>query len=114
MWETVDVMVDDTPTSAQSMMSRSVDVSQPGPQVGKAPPIDTFTGQNPDVVWEDWLSTFELVANWNGWYEEEKLLQLARHKALQEWNLVRESSCLLATQEMQSHLDYGSTRFLIH
>ena len=56
-------------------------------RVGKAPPIDTFTGENSDVLWEDWLPTFERAAYWNNWSEDEKLLQLAeylRKKALQE------------------------------
>ena len=55
-------------------------------RVGKAPPIDTFTGENPDTLWEDWLPTFERAAHWNHWTEEERLLQLAgylRKKALQ-------------------------------
>ena len=44
-------------------------------RVGKVPPIDTFTGENCDVLWEDWLPTFERVAHWNNWSEDEKLLQ---------------------------------------
>ena len=54
---------------------------------GKAPPIDTFTGENCDVLWEDWLPTFERAAHWNSWSEDKKLLQVAgylRRKALQE------------------------------
>ena len=35
-------------------------------RVGKAPPIHTFTGENCDVLWEDWLPTFEWAAHWNG------------------------------------------------
>jgi len=31
---------------------------------GKAPPMDLFTDQS-DVLWEDWLPTFELAAAWN-------------------------------------------------
>ena len=83
-------------------------------RVGKAPPIDTFTGENPDTLWEDWLPTFERAAHWNHWTEEEKLLQLAgylRKKALQEWNLMSETqkhSFKIATKEMQNRLDPGS------
>ena len=97
------------------MMSRSVDVRQPGPRVGKAPPIDTFTGKKPDIVWEGLLPTFELAANWNGW-DEEKLLQLAghlRHKALQEWNLLSDvvrSSYLLACREKIGNPYFISSR----
>ena len=47
------------------------------PRAGRAPPIDTFTGESADVLWEDWLPIFERAAHWNNWSEEEKLLQLA-------------------------------------
>ena len=83
-------------------------------RVGKAPPIDTFTGENSDVLWEDWLPTFERAAHWNDWSEDEKLLQLAgylRKKALQEWNLLsgtQRSSFTVAIEEMQNRLDPGS------
>ena len=58
---------------------------------GKAPPVDTFTGMDPESRIEDWLPTLKMVANWNGWTEDDLLLQLAGHmkgRALQEWNLV--------------------------
>ena len=49
--------------------------------------MDPFTDQS-NVLWEDWLPTFELAtAAWNNWIKEEKLLQLAGHlrdKASQE------------------------------
>ena len=83
-------------------------------RVGKAPPIDTFTGVNCDVLWVDWVPTFERAAHWNNWSEDEKLLQLAgylRKKALQEWNLLsatQKSSFIVATEEMQNRLDPGS------
>ena len=83
-------------------------------RVGKAPLIDTFTGENSDVLWEDWLPTFERATHWNYWSEDEKLLQLAwylRKKALQEWNLLsgtQKSSFSVATEEMQNRLDPGS------
>ena len=44
---------------------------------GKAPQVDAFTGESPNVLWEDWIPTFERAAIWNGWSDEEKLLQLA-------------------------------------
>ena len=74
-------------------------------RVGKAPPIDTFTGKNCDVLWEDWLPTFEWATSWNSWSEGKKLLQLVyfRRKALQEWNLfsaTQKSSFTMATKEM--------------
>ena len=46
---------------------------------GKALPVEPFTGEKPDVLWEDWIPTFERAAVWNGWKEQDKLLQLAGH-----------------------------------
>jgi len=57
---------------------------------GKAPPVDLFNDHG-DMLWKDWLPTFELAAAWNNWTEEEKLWQLAGHlrgKASQEWTLL--------------------------
>ena len=58
--------------------------------------MDLFTDQN-DVLWEDWLLTFELAAAWNNWTEEEKLWQLAGHlrgKVSQEWTLLSDTDKL--------------------
>ena len=47
----------------------------------KAPPVDAFTGVDPEIRFEDWLPTLKKVV----------LLQLARHlkgRALREWNLL--------------------------
>ena len=43
----------------------------------KAPPVEPYTGENPDILWEEWLPMFERAASWNGWTEQDKLLQLA-------------------------------------
>ena len=57
---------------------------------------------------------FKRVANWNGWGEQDKLLQLAGHlrgKAQQEWSLLSDShksTFATATAEMQNRLDPGS------
>ena len=80
---------------------------------GKAPPVDPFTGEQPDVLWEDWLSTFERASTWNGWSESEKLLQLAGHlrgKALQEWTLLGADATKnfgTALAALQNRLDPG-------
>ena len=40
---------------------------------------------------DSWLSTLERASVWNGWSEEETLMQLPgylRNRALQEWNLL--------------------------
>jgi len=42
---------------------------------GKAPPVDPYSGENPDVLWEEWLLIFNRAASWNGWTESDKLLQ---------------------------------------
>ena len=60
---------------------------------GRAPPVDPFTGEDPEVRLEDWIPSLRRVADWNEWTEEELLLQLAGHlrgRALQEWNLLEE------------------------
>ena len=67
-----------TPVHSPATVSNTSDVMTPGrlesemvgrnhhtSRVGKAPPIDTFTVENCDVLWEDWLPTFEWAASWN-------------------------------------------------
>ena len=61
------------------------------PRKGKAPPIDTFSGD--DSNFEDWLPALQRCATSNGWSDDETLLQLAgylRARALEEWNLMDE------------------------
>ena len=58
---------------------------------GKAPPVDAFTWESPEVSLEDWLPALQRAAEWNGWTLEDRLIQLAGHlrgRALQEWNLL--------------------------
>ena len=58
---------------------------------GKAPPVDSFTGESPNILFEDWLPALQRAADWNRWSDEETLIQLAgylRGRALQEWNLL--------------------------
>ena len=80
---------------------------------GKAPPVDLFTGEGTDVVWEYWLPTLERTATWNNWTENEKLLQLAGHlqnKAAQEWTLLsiaEKSTFISATRALGARLDRG-------
>lgn len=83
---------------------------------GKAPPVECFSGDDADVTWDDWLTTLERAATWNGWSESEKLLQLAGHlkgKAIQEWNLMEEAdktSYNRATVALRGRVDQGSTK----
>ena len=44
---------------------------------GKAPPVDPFTGENPEIWFEDWLPSLNQASTWNEWMDEELLLQLA-------------------------------------
>ena len=80
---------------------------------GKASQVDAFTGGNPENHLEDWLPTIDRAAIWNGWTEEEQLLQLADHmreQALQERNLLSEDNKAMYTtafQALQNHLDPG-------
>ena len=58
---------------------------------GKAPPIDPFTGESPDVLFEDWYPALQRAAEWNNWSQGETLIQLAGYlhgRALQEWTLL--------------------------
>ena len=76
--------------------------------------MEPYTGENPDILWEEWLPMFERAASWNGWTEQDKLLQLAGHlhgKALQGWSLLSDSdrsTFTIATAEMQNRLDPSS------
>lgn len=45
----------------------------------KVPPVDSFIGENPEVRIDDWLPALERASTWNGWSEEERLMQLAGH-----------------------------------
>ena len=78
---------------------------------GKAPPIEWFSGDSYEVLFDDWLPSLEQTAEWNGWSESDKLLRLAGHlkgKALQEWMLVdqkEKSSYVAATAALRTCLD---------
>ena len=81
---------------------------------GKAPPVDAYTGENAEVRFEDWLPTLERAASWNGWSDDERLMQLAgylRGRALQEWNLLAvedKATYEAATRVLRTRLDPGN------
>ena len=81
---------------------------------GKAPPVDSFKGSDPEVRFDDWLPTLERAAYWNGWSEEEKLIQLAGHlrgKAAREYSLLsseEKQSFSIAVETRWACLDAGS------
>ena len=80
---------------------------------GKAPPVDPFTGENPEIWFEDWLPSLNRASTWNEWTDEELLLQLAGHlrgRALQEWALLDEASKKTypsAVESLRARLDPG-------
>ena len=43
----------------------------------KAPPVDKFTGEDPELRFEDWLPALQWAARWNDRGPEEQLIQLA-------------------------------------
>ena len=78
---------------------------------GKAPPVNEFSGEDPECLLEDWLPSLERTSLWNTWSEEEQMIQLAgylRGRALQEWNLLRpdqRATYAQATESLRSRLD---------
>jgi len=59
-----------------------------GPTImkGKAPPVDPFSSEGSDSLFEEWLQSFECVATRNDWTDAEKMIQLTsylRGKTLQ-------------------------------
>ena len=84
------------------------------PRRGKAPPVDAFSGENPEVRFDDWLPALKRAADWNSWDKDELLIQLAGHlrgQALQEWNLLgatEREAYDTAVTALRSKLDPGS------
>ena len=99
-------------TAAVSPRQQDTSTVQPA-RKGKAPPVDLFTDEGSDVLWEDWLPTLERTATWNNWTENEKLLQLAGHlqnKPAQEWTLLsiaEKATFISATRALGARLDRG-------
>ena len=84
------------------------------PRRGKAPPVDSFTGENPEVRLDDWLPSLLRASTWNEWTDDELLLQFAGHlrgRALQEWALLSTTSketYSAAVESLRARLDPGS------
>ena len=82
---------------------------------GKAPPVEPFTGEDQAVKLEDWLPILKRASAWNGWSQEEQLLQFAGHLrgcALQEWDLLSEGDRATfdaAVSALRERLDPGGT-----
>ena len=81
---------------------------------GKAPPIDSFTGEDNEVRFEDWIPTLERAVTWNNWTDEKTLIQLPRYlcgRALEEWNLLtytERSTYQSAITALRIRLDPGN------
>ena len=92
-------------TAAVETLSEDVSLSEAGAvfrdRQGKALPVDPFKCSDPEFIFEDWLPTLERAATWNGWSEDEKLMQLAGHlhgKAACEYSLLSsEEKCAFPT-----------------
>ena len=52
-----------------SLAPRSIHASAPASR-GKAPPVNEFSGEDPECLLEDWLPSLERVSLWNVWSEE--------------------------------------------
>ena len=101
------------PTNVIDDIDTSILQTLPGRR-GKAPPVESFTGEGSSVHWDDWLPTLERAATWNNWSEQEKLIQLAGHlrgRAQREWDIMAEgskTSFSAAVKTLQARLDSGS------
>ena len=88
-------------------------VGTKGPRRGKAPPVDSFSGEDERMRFEEWLPALVRASAWNRWSEEDLLIQLAGHlrgRALQEWNLipaVNKTTYAKAVSTLQERLDPG-------
>ena len=108
------VALQNNATETAVVSSRQLDTSTSQPvRKGKAPPVDLFTGEGSDVLWEDWFPTLERTTTWNNWTENEKMLQLAGHlrnKAAQEWaplSTADKTTFTSATRALGARLDRG-------
>ena len=104
-------VVADTGVRTASRVTHSVSEPHPISRTGKAPPIDPFDGETNGVTFEDWLPTLQRAAAWNGWTDDDSLVQLAgylRKRALQEWNLLTDEerkTFSSATTALHNRLD---------
>ena len=103
-----------TPSQPQELLRQEEVRDRPRQRKGKAPPVALFSGEDPEVRFDDWLPTLERAAQWNGWTMEERSMQLAGYlkgRALQEWGLLRAADRETYDQvasALRSRLDPGS------
>ena len=98
--------------SLTTMSPRECPVAQTrGKRQGKAPPVDSFSGESAELRFEDWLPSLERASTWNDWSEQEKLIQLAGHFRVKACNLFPEedkSTFSKAVARMKDVLGPGS------
>ena len=83
-----------TPPSSGRTVPASATHAPASSRKGKAPPFDTFSGEDPEIRLDDWVPSLQRASAWNGWTEEEELIQLAgslRGRALREWTMLADS-----------------------
>ena len=79
------------------------------------PPIDPFSGENPEVTIEEWLPSLQRAVDWNEWSESKILTQLAGHlrgRALQKWNLlddIDKENWQCSIKVLQNRLEHGNS-----
>ena len=112
--KSVSVTVKEEPSTLDSTSSTCASpvLGQEAPRKRrKAPPIEYFSAEDPEILLDDWLPTVERAAKWNGWNEEEHLMQLEGHlkgKALQEWTLMSKqerSDMGVGTAKLRERID---------
>ena len=84
-----------------------------GGRKGRAPPVDTFSGEDEAVRLDDWLPALQRAATWNGCCEADLVLRFAGHLrgcVLQEWELLSEdqkSTFCTAVDTLRERLETG-------
>ena len=105
--------LDSTPPTPPSAQRRQVEIDiHPDTQEditrrrrGRAPPIDPFTGEDPEICFDDWLPSLQRASQWNQWTVGDQLMQLAGHlggRARQEWNLITRDQQLTLSEVTQA------------
>jgi len=53
-----------------SQLNDVVTTSTPATYYRDSPALDCFSGENPEITFEDWLPSLERLARWNEWPEK--------------------------------------------
>ena len=102
------------PVSTESVLviiTTSTNASESRPRRGKAPPVDSFTGEDLANTLDNWLPSLQTAATWYSWSEDEKLMQLGGQLhgiTRQEWDLITDEekeTYLRAIQALKGKLE---------